>query len=467
MAILALVVTARVGNCEKDAEAPPIALVEVQRSEPIVFDKDIYPILSNKCTSCHDRDGGLAEGDLDLLTVESLKKGGKHGPSITAEKGVESLIVKLAGRQQKPHMPPKDNEPLSPEELSLIKAWIDRGAKPGENLKPAESDRAKPTLENLPPGVHPVYALAIDASGLLVAAGQGNDVDIYDAAGGKRIARLGGHRDIVSSLRFSPDGKWLAAGGFEKVLLWPRKESAADMLAAWGEPISIEGVKERVTALTFSPDSKRLAIGSGVPSASGEIHLWDVDAKKEIRKWAEPHTDVIYGLAFSPDGQWIASASADKFMKVHSVETGTMAKSFEGHTGHVLAVAWNKDGKQLATASADKSIKVWSFESGERIRSIGRHDREITSLEWLIPANQLVTSSGDRNVRLINPDDGKVVRAFGGAKDYLLSVAASPEGKRVAGGCQNGDVYVWNGEDGKLMHSLSTSSEESASAAKR
>jgi WD40 repeat protein len=451
------------GRLDDDADSPPIPLVEIERAEPIAFDKDVYPILAEKCTVCHDKEGGLAEGELDLTTVAAMHTGGKRGPAIAPEKGEESLLFQLAGRRRKPHMPPEENDPLTSEELSLLKAWIDRGAAPGENLRPAD-DGGKLTLEALPPGVNPVYAVAMNSAGDLLATGRGGDVVLFDAAGAL-VARLSGHRDIVSSLRFSPDDQWLAAGGYEIALLWRRNAVNEGGQTTWDGPVPVGPVRERAAALAFSPDSKRLAVGGGVPSASGQILLYDLETRIVSRTWPEAHTDVVYGLAFRPDGEAVASGSADRFVKVHAAATGELTQSFEGHTGHVLGVAWNQDGTLLASAGADRSIKLWSLESGERVRSIGQHGGEITALEWLRPTQHLLTSCADRHARLLNPNDGAVVRAFGGAKDYLLSVAASADGKRVAAGCQNGDVYVWNAEDGSLLQTISVASDASPDAA--
>lgn len=450
VSLMAVVVGIADGDDETDK--PPIALVEVQRTD-FVFDKDVFPILESKCTTCHDAEGGLAEGDLDLLTVESILKGGKSGPAIVASKGDESSIVRLAGHRAKPYMPPDDNEPLTSEELSVIQAWIDQGAKPGDDPRPAESRRQAVVLEDLPPGVHPVCAVTLDPTGTLAAVGCGVEVVLFDVAGGAIMARLSGHQDVVSSLKWSPDGQWLAAGGYEKVLLWPRTNPRDPMPPTWGEPLEVTGILERATALAFSPDSKLIAIGAGIPSSTGQILLWDLNSKQISRTWDQPHSDVVYGLAFRPDGKLIASGSADKFLKVHSMESGELVRTFEGHTGHVLATAWSPDGALLATASADKTIKIWNFESGEQVRTIDRHGGEITGLEWLSGSNQLLTSCADKRVRLIQSDNGEILRAMG-AEDFLLCTIGTPDGKRILGGSQTGDVYIWNGEDGKLLETV-------------
>src|SRR3954454_14048300 len=83
----------------------PIKVVTLQRTAPVEYEKDIEPILVNKCVVCHS--GAVKEGKLDLATHEGLLKGGKRGKSLVPGKSAESLIVRLAGKTEKPAMPPK------------------------------------------------------------------------------------------------------------------------------------------------------------------------------------------------------------------------------------------------------------------------------------------------------------------------------------------------------------------------
>ena len=109
------------------ADPQPIAVVAVNRKDALSYNKDIEPILNNKCSSCHNN--LKTEGKLDMSTYESLIKGGKRGSPIIPANSANSLLIKLSGRTEKPFMPPKREEPLSPEELALIKLWIDQGAR--------------------------------------------------------------------------------------------------------------------------------------------------------------------------------------------------------------------------------------------------------------------------------------------------------------------------------------------------
>lgn len=458
--------------------AAVIPFVPVDVKEPLVFDRNVFPILAEKCTTCHDAEGGLAEGGLDLLTVEAMKRGGKHGPALVPMKGNDSLLVQLAAHRRKPFMPPKKEPPLSPRELSIIKLWIDQGARPGSDLQPAKSLAATVELGALPASVQPVYALDLDPAGRRLAAGRANQVVVYDLETGRECAQLGGHQDIVQSIRWSPDGTLLAAGGYQLVKLWrapplPSKSAAPPPGKAakpatgkrapqsltirpkedWREAGELGPFAGRVIALDFSPDGKQLATGGGLPAGAGELMFWDVAGLKTARVFPDAHSDAVFGVAFSPDGKLLASAGGDKFVKVFEVASGKRVRSFEGHTEHVLAVQWKPDGKQLASASADTSIKVWSLETGEQVRTISGHGKQVTGLAWPRRGNLFGSSCGDRAVRLFD-SEGRAQRTLPGNADFLYCIDLSDDGRIAAAGSHDGKILVWETNSGKLLHTF-------------
>ena len=127
------------------------------------------------------------------------------------------------------------------------------------------------------------------------------------------------------------------------------------------------------------------------------------------------HSDTVFSLRFSPDGTKLATASADKFLKVTNVADGKLVRSYEGHTHHVLAVDWKSDGKELVTGGADNVLKVWDYAAGEQLRTLQAAGKQVTSVRWITGKPEVVGASGDRQVRIWNPDNGRIARSFGGA----------------------------------------------------
>jgi WD40 repeat protein len=439
---------------DKPSGVQPIKVVALGRKEPVSYEKDVEPILLNKCAFCHS--GNIKEGKLDLGTHETLMKGGKRGVPLVAGKAEESLLYKLAGRTQKPFMPPRGEEPLSPEELALIKLWIDQGAKApaGARVKP------KVVVSAPPAAVQPVRGVAVSPDHAAVAASRGNQIHVYDAGSGAYIrglvdsALLGpdkkplgaAHLSLVESLAYSPDGKFLASGGYQEVILW---DAQTGLLRQ-----RLTGFADRVVALAFSPDGKLLATGGGAPTEDGEVKVFEVPSGKLVADFKNAHSDTVFGVCFSPDGKILATGGADKFVKTFEVPSGKLLKSFEGHTHHVLDVGWKADGKLLASAGADNAVKVWDYEKGEQARTIPAHGKQVTRLVFIGKKAEFVTCSGDQQVRVWNVDNGGNTRNFGGAGDFLYAVGVSPDGAVVAAGGEDGVVRVYNGSTGQLVKAL-------------
>lgn len=165
------------------------------------------------------------------------------------------------------------------------------------------------------------------------------------------------------------------------------------------------------------------------------------------------HSDTVFGVAFSPDGKHLATAGADKFVKVFAVPSGRFEKSFEGHTNHVLDVGWSGKGDRLASAGADGLVKIWDFAKGEKLRDLRTNDAQVTRLAFAPKSAVFVVSASDGTVRTWNAESGGSGRAYA-APGALDAVAVSPDGKLVAAGSTTGIVRLFTAKDGKLVAEL-------------
>jgi WD40 repeat protein len=454
LATLALAAASTAFAQEKKAET--LAVVELKRKDPVSYDKDIEPLFYKKCTVCHS--GKELKGKLDLASYEGLIKGGQRGPTMIPGKGGESLIYKLVHREMKPFMPPKGEDPVTPEELALIKLWIDQGAKAPTGVR----EKIKIVVNVPPANVVPVRAVAVaqDDKSPMVASGRGNQIHLYDGASGSHLRTLlapglktpdgkevkAAHLSIVESLAFAPDGKTLVSGSFQEVGIWNPET---------GEQIhKITGFAHNVVALAFSADGKLLATAGGEPTADGEVKVFSTEAWQPIMDIKGGHSDTAYGLSFNPDGKMLATGSADKFVKVWEVPSGKFVKSFEGHTHHVLDIGWAADGKLLASAGGDNTVKIWDFEKGEQARTVQAHTKQVTRLLFVGKKNEFLTCGGDNQVKMFNAANGGATKTFPGAADFVYAIGVNPAGTIVAAGGQEGVVRVYNGASGALLKTL-------------
>jgi len=236
-------------------------------------------------------------------------------------------------------------------------------------------------------------------------------------------------------------GAELAAIAHRDQFVWQQE-------SIWDSP-SI--VMDRATALAFSPDGTMLAIGSGLASRSGQLSIVHLEDGKLVKSMPDLHSDTLLGLAYSPDGRWLASCGADKMTKLLDAQNYEIATLFEGHTHHVLALAWQEDANRLATASSDATVKFWDIEKGESIRTITGFGNEVTSLAFVGSTPNTVTSSINNLVRLHDSNSGKQNKQFGPTGDSLYCVVTSPNGKYTIATGQEGIVRVWDIDDGKLV----------------
>ncbi|MFP6753716.1 MAG: c-type cytochrome domain-containing protein, partial [Pirellulaceae bacterium] len=302
----------------------PIPITDLKRAEEVDFGKEILPLLRKNCLACHSQTE--ASGELVLEEPASMLKGGDTGPAVVPGKSAESLLLTLASHRDDPSMPPEDNEvaakPMTPDELGLIKLWIDQGAK-GSAVATVNS----PTRwRQLPPGPNPVYAVAVSPDGQFAACGRGNQIFIYHVATGQLVTRLTdpdlqqqasdnlpgiAHLDIIQSLRFNHQGDRLASGGFRTVKIWryPRDVQKARLDLAEG-----------VTAVAVSPARQLAVIGS----ADHSIQVWDL-ASGMLDFEITDTDEHLERLTTGPKGKWAAVATTDKILALN-LETRELHK---------------------------------------------------------------------------------------------------------------------------------------------
>ncbi len=167
LCLAALVTHMAVAPVLADEDVTPVPVVQIERTDPVDFERDVRPILAKKCFVCHS--GNVSEGGLDMSAFALLVKGGESGSAIVKGKSADSRLVRSAGRLAEPFMPPPDDdesEPLTPQELALIRLWSDQGARPPVTTKSSMK------LRPLSASVRVVRAVAIAPDKSYVAVGQ-------------------------------------------------------------------------------------------------------------------------------------------------------------------------------------------------------------------------------------------------------------------------------------------------------
>ncbi|WP_425617868.1 c-type cytochrome domain-containing protein [Anatilimnocola sp. NA78] len=442
--------------CFAQAKAPltPIEIAEVKHEGPVDFEKEILPIFRRNCLACHS--ATEAQSDLTLETPALILKGGSEGPSVVAGKSAESLLLKLAARQKEPVMPPPDNDvkakPLTSQELGLIKLWIDQGAK-GE----VKSASANITWQPLPPGVNPIYAVALTSDGQYAAVARANQIFLYHIPSKRELGRLTDPElmkkgiytaagvadlDLIQSLKFSPDNKLLASGGFRTVKLWRKPEAA--------KALDLAGLETAARSLATSVDGKWAAIGE----ENGKIRIFEV-ATGKVAKTLEGHSGAATGVAFTADGSKLVSGSQDKTFRVWNIAEQKELAKIET-PAPVNAVALVAEGKQVATGGADNIIRLFALpdaqpaEAPKPLFELTGHGQPVTSLATIGNGATLLSGSKDGSLRTWDVAAGKPGKTMNHGTP-IESVAVRADGKRFVSVSSNNTARIWNADDQKQV----------------
>src|SRR5262245_51210261 len=149
------------------------------------YEKQIGPFFKTYCVGCHDG-GDDSKGGLSLVSFKSLMEGGDGGEVIVAGKSDESRLVKMLLGTARPKMPPKDSKQLRPEEIELVRRWVDLGAKGPVSATPQSA--AELNVRHIEPKTSVAAAIsgvAFSADGRWLAAARHREVLLIDASTGR------------------------------------------------------------------------------------------------------------------------------------------------------------------------------------------------------------------------------------------------------------------------------------------
>ena len=293
--------------------------------------------------------------------------------------------------------------------------------------------------------------LAVMVSGFYV-------IRLFSATLGGKLAP---REKLVPEEKLAPRGK-LSSGGKSAI----EEEQASAEQRAKLTPTSATSTVLPATVLPTLTLAQTLightdAVWSVALSANGQrlfssgadcmIKVWDLQTGQVVSTLSG-HKDIIRSIALSPDGQTLVSGSGDKTIKIWNLQTNTLTSTLES-TSPIWSVAFSRDGQTVVSGSNTGTLSFWQMSTGKLLHKVQGHTSRIFSVAVSPDGQTVATGSLDKTVKLWNFQTGKRLRTLLDPS-AVRSVAFSPNGQTLASGSWDQTVKLWDWQNGTLLHKL-------------
>ena len=216
--------------------------------------------------------------------------------------------------------------------------------------------------------------------------------------------------------------------------------------STWKCVLTLTGHFDSVNSVAFSPDGEMLASGS----RDKTIEIWDM---KKGKRWftLTGHGDSVNSVAFSPDGEMLASGSRDKTIEIWDMKKGKRWFTLIGHSDWVDTVAFSPDNQILASGGRDQGIEIWNLRKAKRWFTLVGHQDRVYTVAFNKDGRILASGGRDQTIKIWDMQKAKELFTIKAHSDGVRSLTFSPDGGVLGSGSRDGTIKLWQFYKGELI----------------
>jgi WD40 repeat protein len=193
-------------------------------------------------------------------------------------------------------------------------------------------------------------------------------------------------------------------------------------------------------ALAVSPDGTRIA----AQDRDGTLHIAESATGRQVDSTRLPSIGVRGGLAYSPDGRWLAVVADHSTVGLWDTQQHRLAARWAGHAGGIYSLAFSRDGRRLVSTGEDRTVRLWDTTTGAHLAVLPGHTDEVFTAVFHPDGARVASAGRDRAILLWDVATGTEVARLEGHRDYVFCLAFSPDGITLASASGDFTVRLWD-----------------------